>query len=217
MTGKKRIIVIKIGSSVLLTGRNKLDEFRIAHIADQIITLQNAGYNIVFVVSGAVACGVNLMTNASDRLHLSSDRLMRQAASGIGQVYLISTLLRIFEQKKLQIAQILLRSEDLKSASVRNNLKESLAFYMQSKIIPVFNENDVLELNSFGGNDFLAAEITMLLKADQLFILSTQEGSTFGVGGGKSKLEAVSLLTSRNIKASIVNGKAKNILLKTLL
>lgn len=210
MTEKKRIIVIKIGSSVIMTRRNKLDEFRIAHIADQFTALQNAGYNLVLVISGAVACGVNIM-------HMSSDRLMRQVSAGVGQVYLISTLLRIFEQKKLQIAQILLRKEDLKSSSVRNSLKESLAFYLYSKIIPVFNENDVIDLNSFGGNDFLAAELSMLLKADELFILSTLEGSTFGVGGGKSKLEAVSLLTSRDIKASIVNGKTKNILLETLL
>lgn len=204
--GKRKIIVIKIGSSVLTTHRGKLDEFRLDHFADQIIGLQNKGVWVIFVISGAVAFGANFI-NVSNKI--SSHR---RAAAGIGQAYLISTLLRIFGQKKLKIAQILLSYDELKVEALKNNLRETVDIYLQNGIIPVFNENDVIELNSFGGNDYLALEITKLITADKLIILSTMEGSTFGVGGGKSKYEVLSILKNKNILAQIADGRKRNIL-----
>ena len=53
----QKIIVVKIGSSILITKRGKLDEFRIEHIARQVLQLQAEGFGVVLVVSGAVASG----------------------------------------------------------------------------------------------------------------------------------------------------------------
>lgn len=217
MTRQRDIIVIKIGSSVFMTKRNKLDEFRISHIADQIVTLKEKGHNVILVVSGAVACG--LMTDTSDRLHLSSMidfSLLRQAAAGIGQVQLITILNDIFRQKQMTIAQILLNKNDLKDDTKRKRIKKMLEFYFQLGIIPVFNENDVVDLNSFGGNDYLAAEIAILMRATQVMILSSYEGSSYGVGGGKSKKEVCRELSSNDIEAVVVNGKVKNIILSSI-
>ncbi|MBI4991326.1 hypothetical protein HZB96_04505 [Candidatus Gottesmanbacteria bacterium] len=215
---RRKIIIIKIGSSVLMTKRNKLDEFRISHIADQILALKKKGFAVILVVSGAVACG--LITYTGDRLHMLSKEdfgLLKQAASGIGQVQLITIFDNIFKQKQMAIAQILLNKCDLKDDTKREGIKKILEFYFQSGIIPVFNENDVVDLNSFGGNDFLAAELTLLLSAQQLIILSTSGGSTYGVGGGKTKKKVNDLLTSKNIDIVITDGRIKNIILKQTL
>lgn len=197
----KKIIVIKIGSSVIITRRGRIDEFRLSHIAQQIKNLYEKRYGIVLVVSGAVACG-SAVTDTGNK----------QVKAGIGQVILISALERIFNMKKLRIAQVLLTRKN-----VDRNLTGILHFYTDNNIIPIINENDVVDLNSFGGNDILSAEISLLINADKLVILSTAQGSIYGVGGGKTKSEALRILHRKKINADVLDGTIKNVLLEALI
>jgi len=202
-------IAIKIGSSVILTSRNKLDEFRIAHIAGQVAILRKRNINVILIVSGAVACGAGYVNLSSGGMKL------RKIAAGIGQAYLISIVSKIFTAKKLTIAQVLLTRDCLQSEENRKYIKEILEYYFQIGIIPVVNENDVVDLNSFGGNDYLAAEVATMLDVDQVLMLSQMSQSSHGVGGGKVKLQVGEGLNQKGIKASIVNGKEKNIIITT--
>ncbi len=211
MEKMKKIVVIKIGSSILMTERNKLDEFRIAHIADQVASLREEGFGVVLVVSGAVACGHKYINFTEDQ------DCLRQAAAGVGQSILTATFTNIFNQKKMQAAQLLLTKDNLYSMSKRQKIRNLLEFYIQSNFVAIINENDVLDLNSFGGNDHLAGDIAALLEANRLLILSTYEGSLFGVGGGKTKIEVLNLMRAKNIKTDILNGKAQDIILNTIL
>ncbi|OGK13371.1 hypothetical protein A3A93_03380 [Candidatus Roizmanbacteria bacterium RIFCSPLOWO2_01_FULL_38_12] len=206
----KKIIVVKIGSSVLFTRRNKLDEFRIAQIASQVKKLQDLEFSVVLIVSGAVAYGANFVD-------LSGSQIERRAAAGIGQIFLTSTFDNQFHQKNVQIAQLLLTKKNFESKNDKCSLVNIFNHYMKKNIVSFVNENDVVSLNSFNGNDYLAAQIGTLLHADQLIILSTMQGSAYGVGGAKSKLEAVDMVRQKNIRAAIVDGKIKDILLKTVL
>ncbi len=206
-----RKVTIKIGSSVLLTKRNKLDEFRIAHIADQIASLKKKGVGVVLVVSGAVACGAKYIQFS---FH---DKKLKMAAAGIGQAYLNSAFQKIFSRKGLRIAQILLTKDLLDSKRIKEGVNDLIQYYLQIGVVPVINENDVIDLNSFGGNDFLGARVAALIEAESLLILSTMTGSKFGIGGGETKLQAMAMLNQENIQASIVDGKNINILLKTIL
>lgn len=203
----KRTYVVKIGSSVLLTRRNKLDEYRIAQIAQQISSLKEVGISVVLIISGAVACGSNFIDLKE------SDEVLRQEAAGIGQVLLTSTFHTIFKNYNLQIAQILLTKKDIKS----ENLYEVLEYYLKSGYVPFINENDVVDLNSFSGNDFLGAEIATLLKLREFLILSTMKGSKYGVGGGEVKQQVIQHLNTVGIKTRLLNGKVKNILLNSIL
>ncbi len=207
----KNIVVIKIGSSVLLTKRNRLDEFRIAHIADQILSLREKGIGVALVVSGAVACGAHV-------IHFSSaDKRLKKAAAGIGQAYLISVFQQVFGRIGLRISQILFTKDLLDSTIQKEEINELTTYYLKVGVVPVINENDVIDLHSFGGNDFLAADMSRLLHVEQLLILSTMAGSSFGVGGSAAKLQVVSSLKKDGIEAGIIDGKHKNILLETLL
>lgn len=207
----KVIIVVKIGSSVFMTRRNMIDEFRVNHIAKQIVALQKEGIGIVLVISGAVAFGSNFIDLSKKQ------RQLRQAAAGIGQIYTTCTFNKIFFQSKLQLAQILLTKDSLKRRGQKKKVRNIIEFYVNTGFIPFINENDILDLNSFGGNDLLAAEVAALLQARKLLILSTMEGSVHGVGGGAAKQKAIEILFKKHIEANIVNGKAKDILLHTLL
>ncbi|MEK7591919.1 MAG: hypothetical protein AAB508_00830 [Patescibacteria group bacterium] len=206
-----KVLTIKIGSSVLLTHRNKLDEFRVAHIADQVVTLREQRIGVVLVVSGAVACG------ASHINFCSGDSESKMIAAGIGQAYVISIFQQIFSKKHLQIAQVLLTKDLLNIKSKKLSIRRLLQAYIELGVVPVINENDVIDLNSFGGNDFLAAEISILLHADQLMMLSTMAGSEYGVGGGEAKLKALEILSRNNIQANIVDGKSKNSILQSII
>ncbi|OGG31989.1 hypothetical protein A3I51_02925 [Candidatus Gottesmanbacteria bacterium RIFCSPLOWO2_02_FULL_38_8] len=206
-----KIIIIKIGSSILLTKRNKLDELRIVHIAEQICKLKERLYGAILVVSGAVAYGANFIDISGRNIKA------RQAAAGIGQVHLTSVFQEIFIKKNLQLAQILLAKEVLSSIKQQKLLRQIIKLYLKTGVIPLFNENDVIDLNCFGGNDFLAAKLTELFRADQLLILSSREGSKYGIGGGQSKQAVIKSLSNINIKAEIIDGKKREVILKNVL
>lgn len=206
-----KVITIKIGSNILLNRRNKLDEYRINQLVKQILSLKQSGFGIVLVVSGAVACGAKYINVSSGK------NIFRKAAAGIGQACLTAKFLVLFKQKNLQIAQILLRKIDIENEYLRKNLTNLLLMYLKLGIIPFINENDVLELNSFSGNDFLGGEITVLLNSDKYVILSTMKGSIFGIGGKTSKMKVKELLKEKGVETIILDGKVKNILLKSIL
>lgn len=202
----KQVFVIKIGGSVLLTKRNRLDEYRIAHIADQVAQLRTSSIGVILVVSGAVGCGFSL-------INVNDNALNRRLAAGIGQAYLTSIFYEKFKEKGLTIAQLLFRKDDF----VISDVCRLINSYISLGIIPVINENDVLELNSFKGNDYLGAEVALALNATKFIILSTMKGSLYGVGGGTAKQEVINMLKRKHINSAIVNGKVKNIILRTIL
>lgn len=205
-----KYVVVKIGGGVLLTQRHMLDELRIAKLAHQIVAIRKSGVGVALVISGAVACGMKFVNISGGK------RFLKILAAGIGQAILVSTFERIFGSCNMHVAQILLTQKDIQRKDA-DDLAKILREYVEMGIVPLINENDVIELNDFGGNDFLAVEIGRVLGASQLVILSTMKSSVFGVGGGESKRTAVQKAIQLGIHASIADGKTKDILLKTII
>lgn len=206
---EKKTIIIKVGNQIVLTDRNRIDEFRMAHILDQVQLLWEKGFGIVLIVSGAVALG-------SQVIDIKDDQFSRQIAAGIGQVRLISTMSKICVQKKIEIAQILLTPEIFDKKDRQDILKQMFTFYFQNKILPVVNENDTIHLNCFGGNDYVALHIARLLHADHLVMLSGFQKSKFAIGGAKSKIEVQQRLKSIHIHSIIIDGKARDCIVKNI-
>lgn len=84
----------------------------------------------------------------------------------------------------------------------------------QIKLLQVFNENDVIDLYSFGGNDRLSCYLAKLLAATKVCILSSWKTNGFGVGGGDAKREVVGKLKNAHIDSIIIDGKRENCLLE---
>lgn len=90
---QKKIMVVKIGSSTLVTGEGKLDTAYLATLASQISGLRQRGWSPIIVTSGAVACGLEAL-GISTR---PSDTPSLQAAASVGTNILVSSYARAFK------------------------------------------------------------------------------------------------------------------------
>ena len=164
--------IIKIGSSVLVKDRETLNESLIKSYAEQIKKLHSYKIRVVLISSGAVAIG---------RANLGKHPLSLQeiqVAAAIGQIGLMSAYQRIFIQYELGVAQILLTHNDVRQRKSYLNARAALGNLLRLNTVPIVNENDtvMVEEESFGDNDHLAALVANLLTAERLIILTDQQG-----------------------------------------
>lgn len=229
-------VVIKIGRSVATSKRNKVDEYRFEHLAGQIKILQEHNITAVLVVSAAVCCG-------EQQLNLKGAySLTKQLVAGVGQAAIMAELHKIFKKHNLKIAQLLLTKHDLQNNQKRDRLSSIFSEAAQEGIVVIINENDIVELNSFDGNDHLAVEIAKITQANELVFLTDVEGlldekmrvinfytqkeklaeivkvnHKGEVGGIKAKLDAAINASSNGIITWIANGRTQNHLIRTFL
>ena len=193
-------VVIKIGSSVISNkdkGRSSLEcglsKDWVRHYARQIKLIQDKGYDVVLVSSGAIMAG-------RERLGLSRADLSipeKQACAAIGQSFLMHTYEKAFEKKDIKVAQILLSHDDLGNRRRYLNAKHTIEALLERNVIPIINENDsvTVEEIKIGDNDTLSATVACLVDAQLLIILSDVEGLFNRDPSIKSKGEKAELLS----------------------
>jgi glutamate 5-kinase len=187
----------------------RFDEAHVAHIADQVQQVQHGCFGkVALVVSGSVAAAEPLING--DR---SADRM--RAVAGIGQVILIRTLDRIFNNRGVKIAFIPVTPYEDRIAFAEE-IERVVQLYFKSAIVPIFNENDVVSLNCFGGKDILTVRVAELLRANRVLMLSHKNGSKHGVGGRESKERAISLLQAKGTEVRVVDGGQKGIIVRSI-
>ena len=78
----------------------------------------------------------------------------------------------------MQTAQVLLTFFDMSARTHYLNARQTLRKLLDWRVIPVINENDTTTTDeiSFGDNDFLAAQVAILLAAERLLLLTDAEG-----------------------------------------
>ena len=165
--------VVKVGSNVL-TQDNGLNLKAMRSIARQICKLIDNGLEVILVSSGAMASGVRKIGLAKRPDALPK----RQAVAAIGQAGLMMEYEKAFGRYRQKVAQILLTSEDLSSRKRYLNARNTLNTLLSWKVVPIVNENDTVwvEEIKLGGNDNLAAMITLLMDADVLINLTDIDG-----------------------------------------
>ena len=172
-------IVVKVGTSTLTNEMGKSDLRSFDRLACVLSDIQNMGYEVILVSSGAIAVGINKL-NMNE--HPSSMR-MKQAAAATGQCSMMFLYDKFFSDYDKTIAQILLNAEDIEQEEKKENLINTFNTLLEMDIIPVVNENDSVsytEIESedrlFGDNDMLSAVVAVLCRAKQLVILSDING-----------------------------------------
>ncbi|HTU85974.1 MAG TPA: glutamate 5-kinase [Solirubrobacteraceae bacterium] len=167
-------VVVKLGSSIVATDRGDVRTDVLGRICDELAELQRSGRQPVVVTSGAIARGMGVMElplrpRAIDEL---------QAASAVGQGKLYQVYDELLRDRGLQTAQVLLTFFDVSARSHYLNARQTLRKLLDWRVIPVINENDTTTTDeiSFGDNDFLAAQIAILIAAEQLVLLTDAEG-----------------------------------------
>jgi glutamate 5-kinase len=169
-----RIIVVKVGSSLVTNEGRGLDQGAIAAWADQITRLRHHGRQVVLVSSGAVAEGMQRLGWAKRPTAVNE----LQAAAAVGQMGLVQMYESCFARHKLHTAQVLLTHDDLADRKRYLNARSTLRTLLDLNVIPIINENDTVVTDEirFGDNDTLGSLVANLIEADALVILTDQQG-----------------------------------------
>ncbi len=96
----------------------------------------------------------------------------------MGQSQLIQTWEKLFAIYDIHIGQILLTRADIEDRERFLNARDTLRALLDNQIIPVINENDAVATSEIkvGDNDNLSALVAILVQAEQLYLLTDQQG-----------------------------------------
>ena len=231
-----KIIVIKIGSSLLVDEKKNIRKKWLSSFAKDIRKLKSQNKKIIIVSSGAIALGCKKMNYSKTGLKLDKS----QAIASIGQIELMNLFSQVFLKFKLNISQILLTLDDTEERRRSINAKRTLENLFKLDYIPVVNENDTIATSEikFGDNDRLASRVAQITNADTLILLSDVDGlytknpkkfkdaklikevrdfkeiknvnikgmTQFGSGGMNTKIEAAKICNLAGCDMVIANG-----------
>jgi glutamate 5-kinase len=168
------IAVVKLGSSIVAEESGEMRLSVVARICEEVAALHGEGVDVVVVTSGAIARGMRLLGLGSRPAAVQD----LQAASAVGQGRLYRTYDELLRERGIQSAQVLLTFFDVSARTHYLNARRTLARLLEWRIVPVINENDTTTTDemSFGDNDFLAAQVSVLVGADLLLLLTDAAG-----------------------------------------
>ncbi len=167
-------MVVKLGSSIVADERGEVRAEVLGRICDELSELHHRGESVVVVTSGAIARGMGVMSLALRPRAI--DEL--QAASAVGQGKLYQVYDELLRARGVPTAQVLLTFFDMSARTHYLNARQTLRKLLEWRVVPVINENDTTTTDeiSFGNNDFLAAQVAILLGAGLLLLLTDAEG-----------------------------------------
>lgn len=233
-------LVLKIGSSTLTQGTDRISRGKIEDIA-KAIRDNGQAYDIILVSSGAIAAARQFL-KLDNKIGLKE----KQAMAAIGQVHLMRIYYEVFKDFGISMSQCLLSYYDLSNPTSCENVRNTIRTLLDFGYVPIINENDTVatEEIQFGDNDKLAAMVANLVGANKLVLVTDTNGvydkdpkifndakllteildpssvlskmtetkSTLGSGGMKSKLIAAQWAQLHGIETLIVNGNNSNFL-----
>ena len=231
-----KIIVIKIGSSLLVNNKKEIRKKWLSSFAKDIKKLKTRNKKIIIVSSGAIALGCKKMNYEKSNLKLDKS----QAIASVGQIELMNLFSQTFSKFKLNISQILLTLEDTEERRRSINAKRTFENLFELDYIPIVNENDTIATTEikYGDNDRLASRVAQITNADTLILLSDVDGlfnknpklfkdaklikkvkdfkdlkdinikgkTEFGKGGMNTKIEAAKICNLAGCNMIIANG-----------
>jgi glutamate 5-kinase len=167
-------VVIKLGSSIVVDEQGEVRTERLGRVCDELAELHGEGRSVVVVTSGAIARGMGVMSLALRPRAI--DEL--QAASAVGQGKLYQVYDELLRARGIPTAQVLLTFFDMSARTHYLNARQTLRKLLDWRVVPVINENDTTTTDeiSFGNNDFLAAQVAILLGAELLLLLTDADG-----------------------------------------
>lgn len=236
-------VVVKVGTHAIAAKSGKPDHAALRRLVAQLCALRKSGNEVLFVSSGAVAAGVELLGLKTRPADINDV----QMCAAVGQARFIYAYEKLFGEHGVNIGQVLLTHHDFSNHHRSRNVRRSLDHLVKAGIVPVINENDVvadeeLKGQTFGDNDWLSFLIAKLMKADCLVLLTTVDGlldatgkriaevanfknvmklvradekGKLSKGGMNSKLKAVKASVAAGIDTYIANGR-KSVLIPLL-
>ena len=237
-------LVLKIGTSTLTAGSDRVSYGKIEDVARQIVRLRQE-YEIILVSSGAIAAARQFVDINGHIKDVDS----RQAMSAIGQPKLMNIYDEVFESFGLKVAQCLMTYRDFEDETAKVNTRNTIHKLLEHDYIPIVNENDTVATEEIilGDNDKLSALVAVITDADLLVNASDVDGlydqnptkdgakliedvvdlaeverfvdereNGLGTGGMTSKIQAAKICKEKGIEVWLVNGGKENFLTDAL-
>ncbi len=169
-----RRIVVKIGSSTLVSPEGEPQRVWLNRLSADIAALKADGKEVIVVSSGAIALGRRRLKLPKGALKLEE----AQAAASVGQIALAQSWTEALAANGMTAAQILLTLDDTEERRRYLNARATLGALLGLGAVPVINENDTVATAEirFGDNDRLAARVAVMVGADCLVLLSDIDG-----------------------------------------
>lgn len=167
-------MVVKIGSSTLTAGTDRLNRPQMLELVRQMAHLHGQGMDVVIVSSGAMASGREALGFPRGR----KDIPFKQVLAAVGQARLMQVWDQLFSLYNLIVAQTLLTREDLADRQRYLNARNTLLALLERRVIPIVNENDAVGVEEIkiGDNDNLSALVANAIDADLLVLLTDIAG-----------------------------------------
>ena len=166
--------VIKLGSAIVATDEGDLRAELLARICAAVAAARATGDELAIVTSGAIARGTRVLGLTARPTAIEE----LQAASAVGQGRLYRVYDELLAEHGAVAAQVLLTFSDVSARASYLNARQTLGKLLDWGTVPVINENDTTATDeiSFGDNDFLAAQVAILIAADRLILLTNTDG-----------------------------------------
>lgn len=167
-------LVVKLGSSIVAADDGSLRADVLDSVCAQVSELAGSAERLVLVTSGSIARGILLM--GMEARPRAIDEL--QAASAVGQGSLFREYESRLDGQGLRAAQVLLTAGDVANRTSYLYARQTLRRLLDWGVVPVINENDTTATDeiTFGDNDFLAAQVAIMLEARLLVLLTNTDG-----------------------------------------
>ncbi len=168
-------LIVKVGSSLLVTAEGQVRRDWLATLAADIADRARAGQQIAVVSSGAIALGARRLKLAKGGRASLEDA---QAAAATGQIALSQIWAELLDAEGLTAAQMLVTLDDLEDRRRYLNASATLNRLLTLGVVPILNENDSVATEEirFGDNDRLAARIAQAAGASGVVLLSDVDG-----------------------------------------
>lgn len=170
-------VVAKFGTNLLTGGGERLDTAIMTGLVEQLAQARAEGVQVVVVTSGAIAAGSEVLGSVKTR----RDIPYKQVQAAVGQSRLMGRYAALFGKHGINVAQALITKSDVEGREGYLNVRNTLDALLELGIVPIVNENDVVDIREigesvFGDNDRLSAAVANLIDADLLVILSDIDG-----------------------------------------
>ena len=243
---RDQVVVVKLGTSVLTGGTDKLDKAHMVELVRQCCELKKQGHQVILVSSGAVAAGREQLLKPCGRTLID-----KQMLAAIGQGQLIHIWQSLFALYGVNVGQMLLTRADVDDRERYLNARDTLNALLNYDVVPIINENDAVATSEIkvGDNDNLSALVAILANADKLLLLTDQQGlftsdprtdinatlidevthindelrqlaggsgTNLGTGGMATKLQAADIATRAGVEVIIAKGADENVILKCM-
>lgn len=202
-------LVIKIGTSTIVSESGKINYYYLRKLAKVVAELHTQGKEIVIVSSGAIGIG-------SNKFHLKQKPKKldeKQAMAAVGQGLLMHLYKNLFSEYSITVAQMLLTRNDFEDKIRHYNTCNTFNALFRYKVIPIVNENDSVAVEEivYGDNDTLSAVVSVLIEADLLIMLSDTDGLYSGDFRKDKSLKKISVVEDINDEiASFAQGVGSN-------